>query len=92
MGLMRGVLKFAALGKADLSGANLSRANLEFAKLQNANLANCNLNHVDLAGADLSNANLPASLARPPRLPPLSRISLQSRGLDARDRADLVIV
>ena len=32
MGLMRGVLKSAALGNADLSGANLSRADLEFAK------------------------------------------------------------
>ena len=51
-------LRYADLGRANLSGADLSRADLSGADLRYADLGRANLSGADLSRADLSGADL----------------------------------
>ena len=71
-------LRYADLGRANLSGADLSRADLSGANLRYADLGRANLSGADLSRADLSGANL--------RYADLGRANLSGADLS---RADL---
>ncbi len=81
MGLMRAVLRSAALERARFHNANLASADLRFARAARADFSNANLTGADAAGADMTGANWTGAKTE--------GLDLDSAQIDAAARAAL---